>query len=85
MSREIRMEDRRQINKVWDACNPIGQWFTYALIGSGKNSYVYTLHEGRQTEEDVRLIGGTLAWMGSKKRERRMETWHREHPIRMPD
>ncbi len=50
-------KDMRRINKVWDFRNPMGQWFTFALIGSGRNSYVTTLHTGRKTRADSNLVG----------------------------
>lgn len=50
-------KDRRQINKVWQACNHLGEWFTYALIGTGKNSFIATLSNGAMADYYQRLIG----------------------------
>ena len=38
--------DKRRINKIWDFCNHLGEWFTFGLVGSGKNSVVVTLNNG---------------------------------------
>ena len=81
----VRMKpDKRQINKVWEAQNPIGQWFTYALIGSGKSFFVKTLHEGRATTDDYDSIGECWAFVGSKKQEREFIDWHKRNPIAIP-
>jgi len=78
------MTDKRQINKVWEACNPIGQWFTYALVGSGKNSFVLTLHEGRATEHDYNSVGGHWCFFGGKRKEQEFVNWHKRNPIKIP-
>ena len=49
--------DKRKINKVWDACNPKGEWHTFAIVGSGKDSYIKTLRAGGMSESDYNLIG----------------------------
>ena len=36
-------KDRRKINKIWIATNPLGETYKYGLKGSGKNSVVVTL------------------------------------------
>lgn len=51
------MVDMRQVNKVWDACNWLGEWCTYAIVGNGKNSIVVTLHVGSMIPSDQDLIG----------------------------
>lgn len=38
--------DNRRINQVWQSCNRLGEWYTFALVGSGKNSKVVTLSNG---------------------------------------
>lgn len=49
--------DMRRINKIWDFLNPMGEWYTFAKIGSGKNSYIATLHTGLITETDKQRLG----------------------------
>jgi len=78
------MTDKRQINKVWDFQNPLGDWFTFALIGKGKNSFVLTLHAGRATEEDYNSVGECWAFMGNKKQEREFVGYHKRNPIAVP-
>lgn len=51
------LKDRRQINKVWHACNPKGEWYTYALVGTGKNSFIATISIGAMADYYQRLIG----------------------------
>lgn len=36
-------KDRRQINKTWEATNPLGEKFLFGKVGSGKNSYIKTI------------------------------------------
>ena len=50
-------KDRRQINKIWEACNCLGEWYTYAIVGTGKNSFVATLSNGAMADYHQRLIG----------------------------
>ena len=50
-------KDRRKINKVWQACNYLGEWSTYAIVGSGKNSFVATLSNGAMAEYYQKLVG----------------------------
>ena len=42
-SEEFMKKDRRQINAIWQFVNRLGEIFTFAKIGSGKNSYIKTL------------------------------------------
>jgi len=49
--------DMRQVNKVWDACNPKGEWHTYAWVGTGKNRVLVTLHAGAKTRADENRVG----------------------------
>ena len=44
-------KDKRQINKIWQATNPLGEVYEYAKIGSGKNSYIKTLRYIGKLEE----------------------------------
>ena len=53
----MKNRDMRRINKVWDACNPHGQWYTYAQVGVGKNKTIVTLHHGRMTQNDWEYLG----------------------------
>jgi len=50
-------QDRRQINKVWEACNYWGEWSTYAIVGSGKNSFTVTLSSGAMANYYQQYIG----------------------------
>lgn len=50
-------KDMRQVNKVWEACNPLGEWYTYAQIGTGKNAFVATLSNGAMANYYQHLIG----------------------------
>jgi len=49
--------DMRRINKIWEACNELGEWHTFAIIGSGKNLYVATLHTGAMRPSDNNRLG----------------------------
>ena len=49
--------DMRRINKISDACNRLGEWFTYAKVGTGKNSTIITLRNGCKQTSDYNLIG----------------------------
>lgn len=51
------MRDRRQINKVWEACNRLGEWHTFAYVGTGKNRILVTLHAGAMIDADQNRIG----------------------------
>lgn len=51
------MKDRRQVNKVWEACNPKGEWHTFAYVGTGKNRVLVTLHTGAMNRSDTDRIG----------------------------
>jgi len=51
------MKDMRRINKVWQACNPLGEWFTYARVGSGKNAFITTLSVGAMADHYRYLLG----------------------------
>lgn len=44
-------KDRRQINKRWYFTNKLGETFEFALIGSGKNSYIKTLNGWKKGEK----------------------------------
>ena len=52
-----RRRDMRRINRVWDACNRKGEWHTFALVGSGKNRFIATLHAGAKTRADMSRVG----------------------------
>ena len=51
------MRDRRQVHKVWEACNRLGEWHTYAHVGTGKNRVLVTLHVGAMIPSDTNRIG----------------------------
>lgn len=54
------MSDKRQINKEWEATNPLGERYRYAKIGSGKNSYIKTLaYLGTEKIKGCKLNGKT--------------------------
>lgn len=46
--------DRRRINKIWDFQNPNGHWFTFGLVGSGKNQVIVTLSAGTCLSDTVK-------------------------------
>ena len=50
-------KDKRRINKVWQACNPLGEWYTYAIVGSGKNSFIATLSNGAMADYYQSKVG----------------------------
>ena len=52
----------RRINKVWDFQNPEGIWYTFAIVGSGKNSVVVTLSGGAVIPNKERLLGTVYKW-----------------------
>ena len=54
-NKEVKM--KKQINKVWEFCNPMGQWFTFAKVGTGSNSIIVTLHAGKMIKSDKERIG----------------------------
>lgn len=39
----VSMKDRRTITEVWTFVNPEGEKYTFARVGSGKDSYIKTL------------------------------------------
>ena len=46
-----------RINHVWDFVNPLNEWHTFAVVGTGKNQIVVTLHAGKMTVDDQNLVG----------------------------
>jgi len=51
------MKDMRRINEVWQACNHLGEWFTYARVGSSKNAFITTLAVGAMADRYQHLVG----------------------------
>lgn len=53
------MKDKRLINKVWEDCNRLGEWHTFAYVGTGKGRVLVTLHAGAMTPCDEHRMGDT--------------------------
>lgn len=68
VAKTLKAKDLRRVNKVWEGCNPKGEWFTYARIGSGKNSYIATLSVGAMAQYYQRYIGQVYRKEGLKER-----------------
>lgn len=49
--------DMRRLNKVSQACNPQGHWYTYGQVGTGKNSLIVTLSSGAMADYYSRYVG----------------------------